>query len=180
MTTTDPNATEFAKMVAEFDDARASASLDRRVSTYSALTDARPTDPAVMAMQIRWIVEVFGMEGAGGLNHVAEQLEATVAGSVDIADLVAQGKLLIYRLQEARNRDLAAAITEKLEGLATGVVLSGGDAGQIRTALLAALERSGGDMTEDDEPGLSGDVRELKAKLREALKLLPPTGIPTS
>jgi hypothetical protein len=45
-------------------------------------------------------------------------------------------------------------------------------AAQIRAALLAALQHHGGDLEEDDEPGLDERTRDFEAQLRGAIKLL--------
>jgi hypothetical protein len=62
-------------------------------------------------------------------------------------------------------------VLEWLEAMAVGLP-------QIRAALLAALQRHGGDLEEDDEPGLDERTRDLKAQLRGAIKLLDQAAPP--
>jgi hypothetical protein len=70
-------------------------------------------------------------------------------------------------------------IAQQLEAIAAGVVLSADATVQIRAALRAALEHTGGDLEFEEEIGLDQGTRELEAKLREALKCLarPPDPI---
>jgi hypothetical protein len=54
------------------------------------------------------------------------------------------------------------------------------DVAQIRAALVAALEHTGGSLDEEDEPGLDEATRELEQQLRAALRIIdraaPPAG----
>jgi hypothetical protein len=102
MTATNPTAAEFAAMVAELHDAERAGreAMDtkspahaRDAEAYSAILNARPSDPAVLAAQIRWLAseqDDGDNEGAGTmLEHVAEQLEAIAprAPSGELAEL---------------------------------------------------------------------------------------------
>jgi hypothetical protein len=57
-------------------------------------------------------------------------------------------------------------IAEQLEGMAGGVVLSGDAAAQIRAALLAQLQHSGGGLAPEDDPDLSAGDRALRPGVR--------------
>jgi hypothetical protein len=57
---------------------------DRRFAATKAIQEARPTDPAVLARQTRWLLHVFedcapNDADLGMLAHVANQLEALAA-----------------------------------------------------------------------------------------------------
>jgi hypothetical protein len=151
--TTNPTAAEFAGLLTELklaeracSDARGSneeeAAAQRVTAASAAILSARPTDPSVMAAQLRFLVadSVVDADARGALEHIAEQLEA-------------------------------------LDG---GVVLSADAAAQIRAALLADLEHSGGGIEAGDDPDLSPGIglyaQESERQLRAAIKLLgePP------
>jgi hypothetical protein len=89
MTETNPTAAEFAGLLAELklagracSDARGSneeeASSQRVIAASAAILSARPTDPSVMAAQVRFLVadSVVDADARGALEHIAEQLEA--------------------------------------------------------------------------------------------------------
>ena len=50
---------------------------------------------------------------------------------------------------------------------------------QIREALVVALEHHGGDLEEEDEPGVSDATRAFEAKMRAAIQLLDQAGAPS-
>jgi hypothetical protein len=90
--TTNPTAAEFAGLLAEekvaeraCSDARGSMEEEaagQRVTTASnAILSARPTDPAVMAAQLRFLVadSPVDADARGALEHIAAQLEALAA-----------------------------------------------------------------------------------------------------
>jgi hypothetical protein len=54
----------------------------RFLAAQAALLEARPTDPAHMAAQLRWLISYFIAEDAAVvvLEHVAAQLEAMAGG----------------------------------------------------------------------------------------------------
>jgi hypothetical protein len=69
-------------------------------------------------------------------------------------------------------------VSEWFEGTPS-VLLSAAAAAQIRAALLAVFEHTGGDpATDEHEPGLSPAMRELEAKARAALRLLDQAAPP--
>jgi hypothetical protein len=101
--TTNPTAGEFAKLQAEVKVAQRVCSNARgrkeeeaagqRVTVGSkAILSARPTDPSVMAAQLRYLVaeSVVDADARGALEHIAEQLEAMAGGLVLSADAAAQ------------------------------------------------------------------------------------------
>ena len=88
--TTNPTAEQFAAMVAKektaltaaadnLDLAKQSALDERHAEIYEALLAARPPDPAVMAMQLRWLIDEreTGSSEADDpiISHIADQLE---------------------------------------------------------------------------------------------------------
>ena len=87
-----PTATEFAAMLSEhnaslcnfLDATQDMPEAEERCSkAYDALLAARPNDPAVMAMQLRWLLrEMDGdyPDDRRVLEHVAERLEAIAGG----------------------------------------------------------------------------------------------------
>jgi hypothetical protein len=90
--TTNPTAGEFAGLQAEVkvaervcSNARGSkeeeASGQRVTAASKAILSARPTDPSVMAAQLRSLVaeSVLDADARGALEHIAEQLEAMAA-----------------------------------------------------------------------------------------------------
>jgi hypothetical protein len=79
---------EFLAILAEARAAEAEAQADvaeaRFMAASAALLDARPTDPAHMAAQLRWLISYFIAEATAVvvLEHIADQLEA-MAGRAD-------------------------------------------------------------------------------------------------
>jgi hypothetical protein len=157
MTKTNPTAGEFAGLQAEVkvaervcSNARGSkeeeAAGQRVTAASKAILSARPTDPSVMAAQLRFLVaeSVVDADARGALEHIAEQLEA----------------------------------------MSGGIVLSADAAAQIRAALLAVLEHTGGGVEAEDDPELSPGIglyaQESERQLRAAYELLnvatPPAG----
>jgi hypothetical protein len=147
---TNPTA-EFAALLAEVkvaerlcSDARGSieegAAGQRVIAASDAILSARPTDPGIMAAQLRFLVADPAVRAdtriCGALEHIADQLEA----------------------------------------LAGGVVLSADAAAQIRTALLAVLQDSGGGIEPEDDPDLSPGIglyaQDSERQLRAAYRLL--------
>ena len=160
--TTNPTAGEFAGLQAEVkvaervcSNARGSkeeeAAGQRVTAASKAILSARPTDPSVMAAQLRFLVaeSVVDADARGALEHIAEQLEA----------------------------------------MSGGIVLSADAAAQIRAALLAVLEHTGGGVEPKDDPDLSPGIglyaQESERQLRAAYELLnvgatPPAGETTA
>jgi hypothetical protein len=129
---------------------------ERFSRAYEALLNARPSDPSVMAAQLRFLISdsAVGQDARIGaaLKHVAEQLEALAGG----------------------------APVEPERG---AVLLSADAAAQVRAALLAVLEHSGGGIESQDDPDLSPGIglyaQDSERQLRAAIKLLeaePPAG----
>jgi hypothetical protein len=148
---TNPTAAEFAALLAEVkvaerlcSDARGSieegAAGQRVIAASDAILSARPTDPGIMAAQLRFLVADPAVRAdtriCGALEHIADQLEA----------------------------------------LAGGVVLSAGAAAQIRTALLAVLQDSGGGIEPEDDPDLSPGIglyaKDSERQTRAAYRLV--------
>jgi hypothetical protein len=113
MTETNPTAAEFAGLLAELklaeracSDARGSneeAAGQRVIAASAAILSARPTDPSVMAAQLRFLVadSVVDADARGALEHIAEQLEALAGGVVLSAEAAAQVRAaLLAPLQE--------------------------------------------------------------------------------
>ena len=103
MIETNPTAAEFAALLAEVkvaerlcSDARGGieeeAAGQRVMAATSAILSARPTDPGVMAAQLRFLVAGLGVnaDARGALAHIAEQLEAFASGVLLSADAVQQ------------------------------------------------------------------------------------------
>jgi hypothetical protein len=103
MIETDPTAAEFAALLAEVkvaerlcSDARGGieegAAGQRVNAASSAILSARPTDPGVLAAQLRFLVAGLAVnaDARGGLAHIAEQLEAFAGGVLLSADAVQQ------------------------------------------------------------------------------------------
>jgi hypothetical protein len=148
MTETNPTAAEFAALLAEAkvaerlcSDAKGSeeeAAGQRVIAASNAILSARPTDPGVMAVQLRFLVagSTVDADARGALDHIAEQLEA----------------------------------------LAGGVLLSADAVQQIRAALLAVLQHSGGGTEPEDDPDLSPGIglyaQESERQLRAGIQLL--------
>ena len=101
--TTNPTARKFAGLQAEVKVAKRVCSKARgtkeeeaagqRVAAASeAILSARPTDPSVMAAQLRFLVakSVVDADARGALQHIAEQLEAMAGSIVLSADAAAQ------------------------------------------------------------------------------------------
>jgi hypothetical protein len=147
--TANPAAGEFAGLQAEVKVAQRVCSNARgtkeegaagqRVTAASKeILSARPTDPGVMAAQLRYLVaeSVVDADARGALEHIAEQLEA----------------------------------------MAGVLVLSADAAAQIRAALLAVLEQTGGGVEAEDDPDLSPGIglyaQESERQLRAACELL--------
>jgi hypothetical protein len=93
MTKTNPTAGEFAGLHAEVklaerlcSNARGSkeeeAAGHRVTAASKAILSARPTDPSVMAAQLRYLVaeSVMDADARGALGYIAEQLEAMAGG----------------------------------------------------------------------------------------------------
>jgi hypothetical protein len=155
MTETNPTASEFAALLAEVkvaervcSNAKGSneeeAAGQRVIAASSAILSARPSDPGVMAAQLRFVAAHSAVDAGarGALEHIAQQLEA----------------------------------------LAGGVVLSADAAAQIRAALLAVLQHSGGGPEPEDDPDLSPGIglyaQESERQLRAAYDLLSPGAKP--
>jgi hypothetical protein len=114
MTATNPTAAEFQAMLAEeklaeraCSDARGSteeeAAGQRVTAASDAILSARPTDPGVMAAQLRFLVAESAVDAnaRGALRHIAEQLEALAGGVLLYADAVQQIRAaLLFPLQE--------------------------------------------------------------------------------
>jgi hypothetical protein len=112
--TTNPTAAEFAGLLAELklaeracSNARGSneeeAAGQRVIAASAAILSARPTDPSVMAVQLRFLVadSVVDADARGALEHIAEQLEALAGGVVLSAEAAAQVRAaLLAPLQE--------------------------------------------------------------------------------
>jgi hypothetical protein len=66
---------QLREMIAEYD---VTVDEDRMEDCTKALTNARPTDPAVLAAWLRWATEPgLNMNGAKeGIEHIARQIEA--------------------------------------------------------------------------------------------------------
>jgi hypothetical protein len=86
---------------------------------------------------------------------------------------------------DADARGALEHIAEQLEALAGGLVLSADAAAQIRAALLAVLEQTGGGVDPENNPDLSPGIglyaQESERQLRAAYELLnvgatPPAG----
>jgi hypothetical protein len=148
---TNPTAAEFAAMLAEVkvaeracSDARGSKEEEsagqRVIAASNAILAARPTDPGVMAAQLRFLVA-----------------DSTVDADTRICDALEH-------------------IADQLKALAGGVVLSAETAAQIRAALLAVLEHSGGGIEPEDDPDLSPGIglyaQDSEHQLRAAYRLL--------
>ena len=101
--TTNPTAGEFAGLQAEgkvaervCSNARGSkeeeAAGQRVTAASKAILSARPTDPSVMAAQLRFLIaeSVVDADARGALEHIAEQLQAIAGGLVLSADAAAQ------------------------------------------------------------------------------------------
>ena len=111
---TNPTAAEFAGLQAEVkvaervcSDARGSKEEEaagQRVSAASnAILSARPTNPSVMAAQLRVLVadSAVNADARGALEHIAEQLEALAGGVVLTPEAAAQIRAaLLVPLQE--------------------------------------------------------------------------------
>jgi hypothetical protein len=160
--TTNLTAAEFAGLQAEANvaerlcsDAKGSieeeAAGQRVTAASKAILSARPTDPRVMAAQLRFLVGESGVDvdARGALEHMAEQLEA----------------------------------------MAGGIVLSADAAAQIRAALLAVLEHTGGGVEPEHDPDLSpgiglyaqGSERQLRAAYELLnVRAMPPAGETTA
>jgi hypothetical protein len=114
MTETNPTAAEFGGLLAELklaeracSNARGSneeeAAGQRVIAASAAILSARPTDPSVMAVQLRFLVadSVVDADARGALEHIAEQLEALAGGVVLSAEAAAQVRAaLLAPLQE--------------------------------------------------------------------------------
>jgi hypothetical protein len=100
---TNPTAAEFMALLAEVklaerlcSDARGGieeeAAAQRVMAASNAILSARPTDPGVMAAQLRFLVAGLGAnaDARGALAHIAEQLEAFASGVLLSADAVQQ------------------------------------------------------------------------------------------
>jgi hypothetical protein len=72
----------------------------------------------------------------------------------------------------AQVRALNQRIDTKAAAEQEAVVLSAGAVGQIRAALLEALQHQGGDLEEADEPSLNEETRNFEGTIRAALALL--------
>lgn len=153
--TTNPTAGEFAGLQAEVkvaervcSNARGSkeeeAAGQRVTAASKAILSARPTDPSVMAAQLRFLIaeSVVDADARGALEHIAEQLQA----------------------------------------IAGGLVLSADAAAQIRAALLAVLEQTGGGVEPENDPDLSPGIglyaQESERQLRAAYELLNVSATP--
>jgi hypothetical protein len=111
---TNPTAAEFAAMLAEVkvaeracSDARGSneeeAAGQRVLAASNAILSARPTDPGVMAAQLRFLVADSAVDPdvRGALEHIAEQLEVLAGGVVLTAEAAAQIRATLLALREA-------------------------------------------------------------------------------
>jgi hypothetical protein len=103
MTETNPTAAEFAALLAEAkvaerlcSDAKGGieeeAAGQRVTAASNAILSARPTDPSVMAVQLRFLVAGLAVnaDARGALEHIADQLEMLAGGVVLSAEAAAQ------------------------------------------------------------------------------------------
>jgi hypothetical protein len=158
MTETNPTAAEFAGLLAEL-------KLAER-----ACSDARGSNE----------------EEAAGQRVIAASAAILSARPTDPSVIAAQvGFLVADSVVDADACGVLEHIAEQLEALAGGVVLSADAAAQIRAALLAVLEHSGGGIQPEDDPDLSPGIglyaQESERQLRAAYELLnvgatPPAG----
>ena len=108
------NPTEFAGLLAEekvaeraCSDARGSNEEgdagQRVLAASNAILSARPTDPGVMAAQLRFLVadSAVDADARGVLEHIAEQLEVLAGGVVLTAEAAAQIRATLLALWEA-------------------------------------------------------------------------------
>jgi hypothetical protein len=109
-----PTATEFAAMLSEhnaalsnfLDGTQDTPEAEERCSkAYDALWAARPNDPAVMAMQLRWLLREMDVgdypDDRRVPEHVAEQLDAIAGVCLLSADAARQvRKALLHALDE--------------------------------------------------------------------------------
>jgi hypothetical protein len=110
--TTNPTAGELAGLQAEAQvaqrvcsNARGSkeeeAAGQRVAAASNAILSARPTDPSVMAAQLRFLLaELVDADARGALEHIAEQLEAMAGGIVLSADAAAQIRATLLAVLE--------------------------------------------------------------------------------
>ena len=124
-----PTATEFVAMLSEhkaalsnfLDGTRDAAEAEERCSkAYDALLAARPNDPAVMAMQLRWLLREIEVgdypDDRGVLEHVAERLEAMAGGLLLSADAARQvRKALLHALDELEDYEDARDIRSQAQ-----------------------------------------------------------------
>jgi hypothetical protein len=110
-----PTATEFAAMLSEhkaalsdfLDETRDGVEAEERCSrAYDALLAARPSQPAVMAMQLRWLIREIEVgdypDDRGVLEHVARWLDGLAGVLLLSGDAVAQVReALRYALYRA-------------------------------------------------------------------------------
>lgn len=81
--TTDPTRAEMQALLAEYriamraDDSPAADARHREL--HQKVMSARPTDPAAMALQLRWLADYMLDDGQEIVLHAADQLE-TLAG----------------------------------------------------------------------------------------------------
>src|ERR671918_1196217 len=74
----------------------------RVIAASTAILSARPTDPGVMAAQLRFLVadSVVDADARGALEHIAEQLEALAGGVVLSAEAAAQVRAALLGVLE--------------------------------------------------------------------------------
>jgi hypothetical protein len=109
-----PTAAGFAALLAEVkvaerlcSDARGSkeeeAAGQRVIAASTAILSTRPTDPGVMAAQLRFLVadSAVDPDARGALEHIAEQLEALAGGVVLTAEAAAQIRAALLAVREA-------------------------------------------------------------------------------
>jgi hypothetical protein len=109
-----PTPTEFASMLSEHKAALtallhetpdALESEERCSKAYDALVTARPRDPAVMAMQLRWLLSEIEVGDCPDyrevLEHIAQRLEALADGLLLSGDAARQVReALLHALDE--------------------------------------------------------------------------------
>jgi hypothetical protein len=124
-------------------------------------------------------------EAAG--QRVTAASKAILSGRpTDPSAMAAQLRFLVAEsVVNAAARGALEHIAEQLEAMAGGIVLSADAAAQIRAALLAVLEHTGGGVEPEDDPDLSPGIglyaQESERELRAAYELLnvgaaPPAG----
>ena len=148
----------------------------------------RPTAAELAALLAEAkVAERLCSDAKGGIEEEAAGQRVTAASNAilsarptDPGAMAAQLRFLVA--ESAVNADARGAlehIADQLEVLAGGVVLSADAAAQIRAALLAMLQHSGGEIEPEDDPDLSPGIglhaQESERQLRAAYELLGAT-----